>query len=239
MRKKKKDTRFYTFSIIYYFILFIFSLLTYNQFTSIELGRINTTMIGMYKDIIMVLPLIGIYTLVVTLFKGLGFNIKTLRFDQGTDLTLTDEDNEEIEIGGKNDRADLKKLFIHFIRETKYYIIENKFIVTCLLVLFLLILSSNIYINIGVYNKKYTSNENFVLNNMILSVKNSYITNTDQGGNKILENKYFLVVKLSIENNSYEPIKIDNKNFRIDINGEYIYPVLDQGTNFLDIGNPT
>ena len=117
----------------------------------------------------------------------------------------------------------------------KYYVIENKFIVSCIAILFLLILSSNIYINIGVYNKKYATNENLALNNMLISVKESYITNVDQGGNIITENKYFLVLKIGIENVSNERRKIEFKNFRIDINNKSIFPSFDRGNRFLDI----
>lgn len=235
MKKKNKSTKLYTFSIIYYFILFVLSLLLYNAFTSIEIGTISTTTVGIYKDIMGFIPFIGYFLIVITLFNSVGFNIKTLRFDQSLNLQLTDEDTEEFEIGGKEDQASLKKIFIHSYREMKYYIVENKFIVSCIAILFLLILSSNIYINIGVYNKKYATNENLALNNMLISVKESYITNVDQGGNIITENKYFLVLKIGIENVSNESRKIEFKNFRIDINNKSIFPSFDRGNRFLDI----
>lgn len=235
MKKKKKSTSIYVFSIIYYFILFILSLMLYNQLTSIEIGRISTTIVGIYKDIVTFIPFGGYFLIISTLFNGIGFNIKTLRFDQSIDLQLTEEDTEEFEIAGREDQASLKKIAIHTYRELKYYIIENKFIVSCIGILFLLIISSNIYINIGFYNKKYVSNENLALNNMLFSVKDSYITNVDQGGNIIVENKYFLVVKLGIENISYEGLSIKLKDFRIDINDKRLYPTIDQGNKFLDI----
>ncbi len=235
MRKKKKSTKIYTFSIIYYFVLFLTSLLLYNLFTSIELGTINTTTIGMFKDLISFTPYFGYFIIITTLFKAIGFNIKTLKFDQSIDLQLTEEDTEEFEIGGKEDQADLKRIFIHSYRELKYYVVENKFIVTCILVLILLVISSHIYINIGFYNKKYTTNENFALNNMLISVKDSYITNVDQGGNPIAENKYFLVVKLGIENTTNESSAIELKYFRIDVNKKNLFPTYDRGNKFLDI----
>ena len=235
MKNKKKSTKIYVFSIIYYFVLFILSLMIYNLFTSIELGNISTTIIGLYKDIINFTPFGGYFLIIVTLFNGIGFNIKTLKFDQNINLQLTEEDTEEFEIAGRDDKADFKKILIHIIRELRYYIVENKFIVSCLAILALLIISSNIYINVGFYNKKYTTNENLALNNMIFSIKDSYITNVDQGGNPIANNKYYLVVKLGIENTSDEGISIKQKDFRIDIGKEHLYPALDQGNRFLDI----
>ncbi len=243
MKKKKKTGKVYVFSIIFYFIIFMLSLMLYNQFTSIELGRINTTIIGIYKDIMGFTPYAGYFLIVSTLFRAVGFNIKTLKFDQTIDIQLTEEDTEEFEIAGKEDQADLKKIAIHIIRELRYYAVENKFIVTCIVVLLLLVITSNVYINIGFYNKKYATNENFVLNNMLLSVKESYITNVDQGGNQIADNKYFLVVKLGIDNTGWQPQAIRLKDFLIQVNKKNLYPALDQGNKFLDIaknydGNP-
>ena len=237
MRKKKKSTRLYEFSIIFYFVLFILSLLLYNLLTNVELGRLSTTAIGIYRDILMFIPLIGYFLIIATLFKGIGFNIKTLKFDKTIDLQLTDEDTEEFEIAGRADQADFKKIGIHIFRELKYYIIENKFVVICITILALLIITSNIYINIGFYNKKYASNENLALNNMIFSVKDSYITNVDQGGNQIAHKKYYLVVKLGIENINDTATSIQLKDFRIDVNKKHLYPALDQGNKFLDIAN--
>ena len=235
MKKKKKPAKVYVFSIIYYFVLFMLSLMLYNLFTSLELGKISTTLVGIYKDITGFTPFFGYFLMIYTLFKGIGFNIKTLKFDQTVDLTLTEEDTEEFEIAGRENQADIKKIGIHIIRELKYYVIENKFIVGCIALLVLLVISSNIYINIGFYNKKYATNENLALNNMIFSVKDSYITNVDQGGNPIANNKYYLVVKLGIENTNDEGMVIRNKDFRIDVNKDHIYPALDQGNRFLDI----
>ena len=211
------------------------ALLLYNLLTDVELGKISTTIIGIYRDILMFIPIIGYFLIVVTLFNGIGFNIKTLKFDQSLDLQLTDEDTEEFEISSRADQADFKKVGIHIIRELKYYVIENKFIVGCIAALALLVITSNIYINIGFYNKKYTTNENLALNNMIFSVKDSYITNVDQGGNLIANKKYYLVVKLGIDNISDEPNEIKLKDFRIDVNKRHIYPAFDQGNKFLDI----
>ena len=70
MKKKKKSTAVYSFSIIYYFILFILSLMLYNQFTSIELGKISTTIVGLYKDITAFIPYGGYYLIISTLFTA-------------------------------------------------------------------------------------------------------------------------------------------------------------------------
>ena len=55
-----------------------------------------------------------------------GLNIKTLRFDKHEELKLTEEDEEDIEIKVGSDTDATKKRFVHFGRELKYYLMENK-----------------------------------------------------------------------------------------------------------------
>ena len=238
MKRKQKNTLYYTLNIVYYFILFLFMFIAYNHMTSIELGQINTTSATLMKEIMLFVPMPSYIIIVATLFKGSGFNIKTLKFDQDIDLQVTDEDNEEIEIGGNADNISFKSNFVHMIRELKYYVLENKFIFICLLILLLLVISSNIYINIEIYNKKYTINNKVALNNIILTVEDSYITNTDQGGNILAKDKYYLALKVRIENISRENITLDKKDLLIkggDNNN--LYPSYDRSSKFLDIGN--
>ena len=220
MNNKKKPKKFYTFSIVYYFLLLILCFLLHNNLSAIELGTSSQSTSKLFKDITTYATIPGYLISAITIFKGIGFNIKTLKFDQNIDLQVTDEDEEEIEIGGNGTRIDYKRIFIHTYRELKYYIIENKFVMCCIIVLVLILLSFRVYINFEVKNKKVGINENFVLNDLIISVNDSYLTNTDQGGNIISKNKYFIAVKMKIENNSDSPVKIEKKNFRINLNGD-------------------
>ncbi len=235
MKKKNKPKKIYVFSIIYYFLLFIMALLFYNNLTNIGVGKSSTSTTKFFKDLSIFATIPNYLIVIFTLFKGIGFNIKTLKFDKNLDLQVTDEDNEEIEIGGNSETGGYKKSFIHIIRELKYYVIENKFIISCIGIIILLLISSRIYLNFGVYNKQYSVNQNFALNRMILSIKDSYITNTDMGGNSLGKDKYYLVVKVKIENNSASPIDIEKNNFRIVLGDKNLYPVFDKGLKFIDI----
>lgn len=238
MKEKSKPRKLYVFSIIYYFILFMLALLVYNNLVSIETGVSSQSVSKLFKDISFFATLPNYLIVALTLFKGIGFNIKTLKFDQDLELQITDEDEEEIEIGGNRDSGGYKKSLVHIIREFKYYVIENKFIMTCLLVLLLLLLSSKIYLHFGVYNKKYQLNQNMALDNIILSIRESYITNGDQGGNPIEEDKYYLAVKVKMENKSTENTSFSSSNFRIRVNGKNLYPNYDRSSRFTDIGRP-
>ena len=236
MKEKNKPRKLYILSIVYYFILFMLALLVYNNLVSIETGTSSQSVSKLFKDLSFFISLPNYLITALTLFKGIGFNIKTLKFDQDLELQITDEDEEEIEIGGNSDSGGYKKTLVHTVRELKYYVLENKFIMTCLLILLLFILSSRIYLHFGVYNKKYQLNQNMALNNIILSIKDSYLTNTDQGGNIISKDKYFIAIKVKMENKTNEKVSFSSNNFRIRVNGKNIYPNYDRSIRFLDIG---
>ena len=99
----------------------------------------------------------------------------------------------------------------------------------------LLIVGYSTYLNYQVYNKSYTINQAFSLNNFSLSLKDSYITNIDYRGNIISKDKYYLAIKIGIHNNG-AATSIDKSNFRIYINNDEIYPSYDKSSRFIDIG---
>lgn len=236
MKKKKKKTLFYGLSIVYFFILFMLSMIVYNNLTLIELGQANNTTTVLMKDLLFFAPFPGYFITVVTLFRGIGFNIKSLKFDKTLDLQITDEDNEEIEIGTNKENISYKKIIIHMFRELRYYIVENKFIFSCIALLFILVIFSNIYINVDQHNKKYSSNNLIALNGFIISVEDSYITNTDQGGNVLGKNKYFLAIRMKIENNSDQYVPLNRESLLIKVRDKKLFPSYDMSSNFEDIG---
>ena len=71
-------------------------------------------------------------------------------------------------------------------------------------------------------------------NDLIFSVNDSLITNLDYSGREMVQNKYYVVVKLLIENKGLEKLKLDYNKFRLEVNGKYLYPILDKGINFID-----
>jgi hypothetical protein len=88
-------------------------------------------------------------------------------------------------------------------------------------------------------NKKYSINSKIsLLDNLILTVEDSYITNTDQGGNVLAKDKYYIALKIRLENISTSNVSLDAKDLLIKGNeNRNLYPSYDRSSNFLDIGN--
>lgn len=232
---KKKNSYYHLASIVYYFVCLICLMLFSATMETIETGKIDMTFIHFVRDTSNIV-LMPIYILIVCgTAKGIGFNIKTFRLDANDDLKLNEEDEEDIEIKVGSDNNTIKRTSVHLIRELKYYILENKFVFSCIGVVLLLILCYNWYTEFEVNNKMYMINQSFSLDNFTLSIKESYLTKVDYHGNLIANDKYYLAVKIGL-NNQGAATTIDKSSFRIYVGKTAIFPSYDRASRFIDIG---
>lgn len=244
MKSKKKNTTLYLVNIIYYIFLIVCSILFYATMGAIETDSAGTTWVSFVRDLARICAPPSYALMFALVLKGIGFNIKTFRIDNNVDLQVTDEDEEEIEIKLKTDTHTLKKNVTHVLREFKYYILENKFVFTCIGVVIALILFVTLYMEVEVYNKKYNMNQAFALDTFTMTLKESYITDVDYSGENIAQDTYFLAVKMGILNKknkipnmpSLGAEVIDKDNFRLFVDNKEIYPNFARSGRFIDVG---
>lgn len=233
---KKKNNAIFLISILYYIILIAFLVLFHSSMSAIEKDSLSSTFANFIRDcaIICYLPL---YLLIfINLGRSVGFNYRTLRFDSNPELNINDEDEEDIEIKIGSEDKSLKKATIHTIRELKYYILENKLIFKWIGIILIIIVGYTTFSKLS-SNKTFSSNQAFKLQNITLTLKDSYITNTDTRGIILEDGKYYIAVKIGIQNTSKtESIKIDKSLFRIYSGNTEFYPLFDKSSRFLDIG---
>lgn len=236
LKIKKKNVFFYLCNTIYYIVLVVMAALNYGILSDIEIGTtMKASVINVIRDIagMCVFPS---YPLILYQFIiGIGFNLKTMRFDKKIDINISDEDEEEVELKLGEGHL-VKRNIVHIFRELKYYILENKFIFTCIAVVAVLGTIIGIYINNEIYNKKYNIYQSFALDTFTMTLKESYITDIDYTGEKIAKGVYFLAVKISIYNKSNEAVSIDKANFRIFMGDQVLYPNYERSGRFIDIG---
>lgn len=234
---KKKKVIYYLASAFYYAILLLAALLFRSTMESIQRVAIDETFANFVRDCAN-LSVYPMYVLmVIGASKGLGFNFRTLRFDNNADLQIKEDDDENIELRIGSEDNSLKKNLVHLIRELKYYILENKFVFTCLSVVAGIGIVVMLFLNFQVYNKTYTVNQAFSMDNFTLSLKDSYITNVDYRGNEFEDGKYYLAVKIGIENRG-KAAAIESSNFRIFAGNDELYPSYDRSAMFVDVGKP-
>ena len=234
---KKKKNYYHIISAGYLLVLFLALVFFYTSLLNIEMGNVENTFANFLRDI----SDLVIYPIYILIVMGginvVGLNIKTLRFDKHEELKISEEDEEDIEIKVGSDTDATKKRFVHVARELKYYVIENKIILAIIIIGIIGMFGYKAFVNYQVYNKAYNVNQSFVLSNFALSVKESYITPYDYSGRVITPNKYYLAIRIGIENKGAET-SIAKDVFRLNIGDEDLYPSYDKGSRFVDIGIP-
>ena len=171
------------------------------------------------------------------LLRFFGFNLGKYNFKEDLqELAISEQDNEEVEISLNKDTTKLKRNIRRFKREFLYYIKENKFIFIIICVVLVSLISFLIYKSLPeIVNNEYNQGDTFYMNSLTMRVEDSIITNLDYQGNVISKDKYYLVVKLYIENTGEETVKLDYNGFRLELNKDnYVYPEKTKGGNFID-----
>lgn len=239
LRTKKKPNKIYLAAIIYYFILLIAVIISYYLISSLNNGLWSTAAARTYRDIAQMIYYPQFLFIIILGIRSLGFNVKQFDFRSDMrELEITEADSEEVELNINFETYKAERFFRRLIRELYYYYIENKLIVN---IIFIVIVLVTIFLGFKSYEKvhyTYEVEETFNYKGFNISVKDSMLTNIDSGGNEILKDRYYLVLKLEITNNNSNNANLDYNNLKIYVNEEYINPTLDIGNYFYDFGNP-
>ncbi len=237
MRQKKKNSKFYLFLMIYYLGLFILLTVCHGVMGKMETSEITAQVIRSYRDISYMVYVFQFYFLAICALRGIGFNIKKFNFDEDAkELEIDDYDNEEFELEiGKNAYL-YKRKIRRFIREFKYYVLENKVVFIIMVSIFTVIFGTLLYLNFNVYNKKYHQTQKINHNGLTVTVMDSVLTNMDQGGNIITKDKIYLAVAVKIKNTKNIDNVFDYDNFQANVKSQMIHATLDKSTDFPDLG---
>lgn len=239
LREKKKPTKIYLFLIIYLFALVPVYAYLYSVLSMMIDELIKTDTILLAKDISFMAILPSYFFIVICFIRGIGFNIKQFNFSKDLkELEIDEKDSEEIEVMlGKNNYKYLRFLR-RLIRETKYYILENKFAITIIFGLLILVLFG---FGINYYNeymKTLSQSEATSVNGITYTVRSSYVTEEDLTGNVVNDGYKYVVIDMSFHNSTDI-----NKAVDIDLitlaNGKLSYlPTLTKNSRFYDMGSP-
>lgn len=236
---KDKPRKFYMYAIIYYIVLFIIFSLIYSFINTLTNETIASSSLRVYRDISILSSLPQIFFVIYTFVTFTGFNIKKFNFgDDLKELEINEEDNEEFEftIGFKGYKAErnLRRL----IREFGYYVRENSFIFTIILIITIIVVGTSIFLNREVYNKTYNASDNILHNTFAVSVEDSIITNLSYNGEILTEGKYYVVLKMHVTNNASTNQILDYSNFKLEAGKKQIKPNLEKSLYFKDFATP-
>lgn len=239
LKNKKKPTKMYFFTILYYVILLIFIIIAAFLIGSLSKGLWATANARTYRDFANLVYYPSLIFPVLLGLRGLGFNVKQFNFKSDLkELEITEKDSEEIELNLNFQTYKAERTIRRFIRELKYYYLENKRVFYIIGGVLVLVLGFFLYKNAEKLKYTYKENKLFTYNNLSINVKESMITDLDLQGNIIDKSKYYVVIKFDVKNNSNHDMRIDYDNFKLYYGTKYVYPKLSVGNSFLDFGDP-
>lgn len=239
MNQKKKSTKYYVFTIGYYFLLFILFSVTFGIMQDLERASVSIQTARVYRDLSLILSLPQYFFVIYTFLRGCGFNLKKFNFQLDLkEMDITASDNEEIELTVGVETYKAKRTIRRFIREFKYYILENTFIFICIISIVGVIIATGLFLNINVYNKVYKEGQSFSYQNFTLTINESYLTSKGYKGNELIDGKTFLVMDVNVVNKSSSSTELKLSDFRLKINNENIYPSKNKIDYFKDIATP-
>ena len=202
LNHKKKPWKIYLIPVIQYFILLLVLGVIKSFFKTYSVD-VETTDLRMAKDLLVIflivqLPVIGIYVM-----RVFGLDIKKFNFNSDQEfLELSEEDREEIEIGITVDKNTFIRGFKKLIRHLNYFYQEHKFICNCTIGIGIVVIIGLIYSTIFITHKSYKLGEFYNVNGYSFRVNNAYYTDKDYKGNIISKKSNFLILDLTIKNNS-------------------------------------
>ena len=239
MRQKEKSTKLYFFTLIYYIMLFVLISIAHSILSGMERDVITAQVARAYRDISFVVCIPEYFFFLYMLIRGIGFDIKQFNFANDLkDLEITDIDSEEFEFSVNVEGYKIKRKIRRFFREFTYYVRENIFVFSCIVVVIVIVIGTTLYMHFAVYNQTYHETDKMTHNYFNIEIVDSMLTNLDYRGNVINKDKYYFVLKLSVENQTMNSYPLDYTNFRLVIDNQNIYPTLDRGEYFIDYGKP-
>ena len=238
MNRKKKPTKFYFISIIYYSIFAMFLFIANSQLYTLLLDRATLTTISMIRDLLNAFYLSQYVFLFMTIIRAIGFNIKKFDFQSDLkELNIQESDNEEFEFEVKIDTDDVRMKTRRTLRIAKYVIQENKKLFIFLGGITLLIIAINILLNAFIYNRLYKHGESFDVGSITYKVLDSFETTKNYSLKQISKDNIYYAVVLELTNNadSKKTLNLEHISLRTDERISYktntkIY------SNFVDLG---
>lgn len=225
MKIKEKPRTYYVLMIAVHIAIIAVYFYGYSIFGKMEETIIDLRTLNALRDILIYCILLqGVFS-VVSLVRGVGFDIK--KFDFGSDVEgfeLTEEDNAEFELDIDFDLNDKARKGKRYLRLLKYKYREHKFIVHIVMGCLAAFLLFYVYNNFNIYNKTSPEKTNFNMNGFTLGVNKSYVLNQNAIGKSLDDpTKYLVVVELNVKNNSATPAPIKTGSIGLNINGINYY----------------
>lgn len=237
LKYKDKPIKAYLLILGDYILLLIMLMYTSSYFNDIYLNGYNRQQALLVKDLLTVVSIPQYVIMLILFIRSIGLDLKSFGFNDDKFVLATDEDREEIEVEAKFNRDKHKRNIKKVLRETKYFVLENKVYLSIILVVVTLFSGFSIYKNVYLKNKIYGMNSNISSNYYTLNIKNSYITTRDYKGDIIDEASSFVILDVDIKNNLGSIRNMELNRFMLYVGDKYYVPDTSYDNYFKDMGD--
>ena len=220
---KNKPKKLYIFTFVVSVVLLILYAFDYNIMRSMQEAVLDIRISKVSRDITYLVIGLQIVSFIITAVRATGFDLKSFEFGKDLqELDIDTKDNEEFEVAVEVDRNKARRTFRNKIRNLNYFYFEHKFLINLGALIFVVIIAFAILINTLTYSSIYGEGRIFSVSGMQFNIEKTYITDTDQIGDGIVDTDDMLVVvkmnvrKLSsnaeqILNTGLVTLKVGNK----------------------------
>ena len=237
MRKKQKPTLFYIMLFIYYLVLLIMIIVAASVMKSIETTSLTQQASRAYRDIYLIVSIPRYYFLVISIIRGIGFDVKKFNFNKDLEeLEIKNEDNEEFEFVLGTDSYKYKRKIRRTLRELKYYILENKFIFSIIVGVVFTVTVGSIVVHNSILNKTYKVGNAGTIGTFTYNMVGAYETKYDYNGKLIDKDKKYLILDMIITNRSNTPQALNNVSMFLKAGNDSIYNMPSLKNYFIDFG---
>lgn len=239
LRRKNKPLKDYLFAIIYSIIIFIYLLFISNVFVTLDESIIEQTTLKLYSDISFLIIVPTFYFVIKFLLIVIGFNLSKFNFTKDIiELKQDENDNEEVELILDKNTYKYKRSFRKWLREFRYYFLENKFLIGVIALIIICILGITFF-SFNIFNSnKVSVGENFNAGTFTYKINEIYETQYDLNYNIVKDDSKFVIVNFTVRNNNSESSTIDFKRIRLLYGKNYVYANNYFNKFFLDLGIP-
>ena len=202
LRHKKKPWKLYIVPAISYLFLLVIFFFTISYFSSYREGS-GTTVIRALNDLLFMATIPQYIVIVILLVRIFGIDLNKFDFKSDQEyLELNAEDREEVEINIDVDKESFKRAFKRLKRNIGYVYQEHKLIFHAISVIFVVFSVISIYNYVFIVHKSYQEGDTFQSSGYSITVHHSYFTNKDYSGTVISNSSNFIILDLTIQNNT-------------------------------------
>ena len=238
MKVKSKPIFYYIFTIIVSIIIVVMYSITHGVLMDMQAHVVDIRTIKLVRDFIFMLLIVQSINTVLTVVRATGFDIKKFNFTEDlAELEITDVDNEEFEFEVNVDMDKIQRKVNRRKRYLGYIYKENKLTIQIISGIAGIILFFIVLLNVTIYNKKYTQNVAFSTDEFIITVNNAYVTNKDNKGNVLLNDKKLVVLDMTVRTLGNKEKTFNLSKLELVIGKNKYYHTYVYRDKLLDLGN--